>query len=80
GTFSDSGNFEGLVEHLDHLIELGVTHIELMPVQPFGGDRNWGYDGVSWHSVHEGYGGPRGLQKLVDTCHRKGLAVILDVV
>lgn len=80
GTFSDSGDFEGLVEHLDHLIELGVTHIELMPVQPFGGDRNWGYDGVSWHSVHEGYGGPRGLQKLIDACHRKGLAVILDVV
>ncbi|MEJ6020519.1 malto-oligosyltrehalose trehalohydrolase [Corynebacterium sp. H113] len=80
GTFSESGDFEGLVEHLDHLISLGVTHIELMPVQPFGGDRNWGYDGVSWHAVHEGYGGPRGLQKLVDTCHNKGLAVIMDVV
>lgn len=80
GTFSATSDFAGVSQHLDHLIELGVTHIELMPVQPFGGNRNWGYDGVSWHSVHEGYGGPRELQRLVDTCHRKGLAVILDVV
>lgn len=80
GTFSESGDFDGVVKHLDHLAELGVTHIELMPVQPFGGDRNWGYDGVSWHAVHEGYGGATGLQQLIDACHRKGLAVILDVV
>lgn len=80
GTFSASGDFAGVEEHLDHLVDLGVTHLEIMPVQPFGGDRNWGYDGVSWHAVHEGYGGPRGLQRLVDACHAKGLAVILDVV
>ncbi|OFU58358.1 malto-oligosyltrehalose trehalohydrolase [Corynebacterium sp. HMSC11E11] len=80
GTYADSGDFAGVVKRLDHLVDLGVTHVELMPVQPFGGDRNWGYDGVSWHAVHEGYGGPAGLQKLVDACHERGLAVILDVV
>lgn len=80
GTYADSGDFAGVVKRLDHLVDLGVTHVELMPVQPFGGDRNWGYDGVSWHAVHEGYGGPEGLQKLVDACHERGLAVILDVV
>lgn len=80
GTYSEDGTFAGAIERLDHLVELGVTHVEIMPVQPFGGDRNWGYDGVSWHAVHEGYGGPRGLQQLIDACHNKGLAVILDVV
>ncbi|MDK8768436.1 malto-oligosyltrehalose trehalohydrolase [Corynebacterium freneyi] len=80
GTYADSGDFAGVVKRLEHLVDLGVTHVELMPVQPFGGDRNWGYDGVSWHAVHEGYGGPAGLQKLVDACHERGLAVILDVV
>lgn len=80
GTYAESGDFAGVAERLDHLVELGVTHVELMPVQPFGGDRNWGYDGVSLHAVHEGYGGPRGLQRLIDACHERGLAVILDVV
>lgn len=80
GTFSESGDFAGVLEHLDHLVELGVTHVELMPVQPFGGQRNWGYDGVSWHAVHQGYGGVTGLQQLIDACHNKGLAVILDLV
>lgn len=85
GTFAESGDgeagdFAGVVKHLDHLADLGVTHVELMPVQPFGGLRNWGYDGVCWHAVHEAYGGPEGLQRLVDACHARGLAVILDVV
>ncbi|MBV7296197.1 malto-oligosyltrehalose trehalohydrolase [Corynebacterium sp. TAE3-ERU12] len=80
GTFSASGDFTGVEEHLDHLVDLGVTHLEIMPINPFGGDRNWGYDGVGWHAVHEGYGGPAGLQRLVDACHRRGLAVVLDVV
>lgn len=80
GTFSGSGDFAGVAEHLDHLVELGVTHLELMPVQPFGGDRNWGYDGVCWHAVHAGYGGPEGLKRLVEACHARGIAVVLDVV
>src|SRR5699024_2719674 len=64
GTYAESGDFEGVEKRLDHLVDLGVTHVELMPVQPFGGDRNWGYDGVSWHAVHEGYGGDRKSTRL----------------
>ncbi|QNQ90537.1 malto-oligosyltrehalose trehalohydrolase [Corynebacterium poyangense] len=80
GTFSNQGTFDGVINHLDYLVDLGVTTIELMPVQPFGGNRNWGYDGVSWHAVHDGYGGPDGLRRLVNAAHLKGLAVYLDVV
>lgn len=80
GTFAEDGTFAGVIDKLDHLVDLGVTHVELMPVQPFGGTRNWGYDGVSWHAVHEQYGGPDGLVELIDACHARGLAVVLDVV
>ena len=80
GTFSPAGTFDGVIGKLDYLRDLGVTAIELMPVQPFGGERNWGYDGVEWHAVHAGYGGPEGLKQLVDAAHAKGLGVILDVV
>ncbi|MFP7364493.1 malto-oligosyltrehalose trehalohydrolase [Corynebacterium callunae] len=80
GTFTPAGTFEAVVEKLPYLRALGVTALELMPVQPFGGDRNWGYDGVLWHAVHAGYGGPQGLKKLVDAAHRAGIAVYLDVV
>ncbi|RNE49765.1 malto-oligosyltrehalose trehalohydrolase [Corynebacterium alimapuense] len=80
GTFTPEGTFEAIIDRLDYLRDLGVTTIELMPIQPFGGDRNWGYDGVSWHAVHHSYGGPEGLKKLVDAAHSAGLAVFLDVV
>lgn len=80
GTFTPEGTFAGVASRLDYLQSLGVTAIELMPVQPFGGQRNWGYDGVDWFAVHEGYGGPEGLQQLVEACHAKGISVVLDVV
>jgi maltooligosyltrehalose trehalohydrolase len=80
GTFSQEGNFEGIEKKLDHLLNLGISAIEIMPVAQFPGERNWGYDGVFPFAVQNSYGGPRGLQKLVNACHRKGLAVILDVV
>jgi maltooligosyltrehalose trehalohydrolase len=80
GTFSSDGNFNGIAEHLEHLKKLGVNAIEIMPVAQFPGKRNWGYDGVFPFAVHNSYGGVLGLQQLVDTCHRKGFAVILDVV
>ncbi|WP_121357165.1 malto-oligosyltrehalose trehalohydrolase [Flavisolibacter nicotianae] len=80
GTFTSEGTFASLEEKLDHLKELGVTAIELMPVAQFPGSRNWGYDGVYPFAVQNSYGGPHGLQHLVDACHQKGLAVILDVV
>ncbi|MGP6172836.1 malto-oligosyltrehalose trehalohydrolase [Corynebacterium sp. A21] len=80
GTFSPRGDFAGVVEKLPYLADLGVSAIELMPVQPFGGERNWGYDGVAWLAVQESYGGREGLKNLVDAAHRAGIAVYLDVV
>ncbi|RYZ18560.1 MAG: malto-oligosyltrehalose trehalohydrolase [Chitinophagaceae bacterium] len=80
GTFSPEGTFAGIESRLDHLVALGVSAIELMPVAQFPGGRNWGYDGVFPFAVQQSYGGAEGLQRLVDACHRRGLAVVLDVV
>jgi maltooligosyltrehalose trehalohydrolase len=80
GTFTPEGTFAAAVDRLDHLVELGVDFVELMPVNGFNGTHNWGYDGVLWYTVHEGYGGPDGLQTLVDACHARGLGVVLDAV
>ncbi|WP_198171575.1 malto-oligosyltrehalose trehalohydrolase [Mucilaginibacter aquatilis] len=80
GTFTSEGDFRGIEAKLDHLVSLGVTAIEIMPVAQFPGERNWGYDGVFPYAVQNSYGGARGLQTLVDACHAKGLAVVLDVV
>jgi maltooligosyltrehalose trehalohydrolase len=80
GTFSEAGTFDAAIEKLDHLVDLGVTAIELMPVVEFPGDRGWGYDGVDLFAPHHAYGGPGGLKRLVDAAHSRGLAVIMDVV
>jgi maltooligosyltrehalose trehalohydrolase len=80
GTATPEGTFEALIGRLDHFVKLGVTAIELMPVAEFPGRRNWGYDGVDLYAPSSAYGGPEGLQRLVDTAHAKGLAVLLDVV
>jgi maltooligosyltrehalose trehalohydrolase len=80
GTFTAPGTFEAVIARLPYLKNLGVTAIELMPVAEFPGARNWGYDGVDLFAPHSAYGGPDGLKKLVDACHRAGLAVVLDVV
>jgi maltooligosyltrehalose trehalohydrolase len=80
GTFTVDGSFDSATERLDYLFELGITHIEVMPVAAFPGDRGWGYDGVALFAVTDNYGGPDGLKRFVDACHVRGLAVILDVV
>lgn len=80
GTFTDEGTFRALEARLDHLVSLGVNAIELMPLSQFPGARNWGYDGVFLFAVQDSYGGPAGLQQLVNACHARGLAVIVDVV
>ena len=80
GTFTAEGTFDAVIGHLAELAELGVTAIELMPVADFPGRRGWGYDGVYFWAAHEAYGGPDGLQRLVDAAHRAGLGVILDLV
>jgi len=80
GTFTPGATFDAAIERLDHLVELGITHVEVLPVNDFNGRWNWGYDGVQWYAVHEAYGGPDGLKRFVDAAHAKGLAVVLDVV
>ena len=80
GTFTSEGTFEAVIAYLPDLRELGVTAIEVMPVAQFPGSRNWGYDGVFPFAVQDSYGGPQGLKRLVDACHKEGLAAILDVV
>lgn len=80
GTFSQGGTFASAIEHLDHLVELGVTHVELMPIAQFPGTHGWGYDGVDLYAAHEPYGGPAALRDLIAQCHARDLAVIVDVV
>lgn len=81
GTFTEEGTFEAIIPFLAYLKkDLGVTAIELMPVAQFPGRRNWGYDGTYLYAPQNSYGGPDGLKSLVNACHQKGLAVILDVV
>jgi maltooligosyltrehalose trehalohydrolase len=80
GTFTPDGTFDAAVERLDHLVELGVDLVEVLPVNAVDGPWNWGYDGVGWYAVTENYGGPRAFQRFVDACHTRGLGVVLDVV
>src|SRR5215471_11875395 len=80
GTFTPEGTFESAIAQLKHLVSLGVTHVELMPVHEFPGEWGWGYDGVDLFAPHHVYGGPTGLKNFVNACHAAGLAVLLDVV
>ncbi len=80
GTFTPQGTLDAAADKLDHLLELGVDMVEIMPVAAFDGRWGWGYDGVDLYAVHEPYGGPEALQRFVDACHAAGLAVCLDVV
>ena len=80
GTFTPAGTFESAAERLDYLLDLGVTHVELMPVNEFPGEWGWGYDGVDVYAPHHAYGAPAQLKQFVNLCHAKGLAVLLDVV
>jgi len=80
GTFMPEGTFDSIVPRLDGLKDVGITAIELMPVAQFPGNRNWGYDGVYPFAVQNSYGGPEGLKRLVDACHQRGMAVVMDVV
>ncbi|SEB57793.1 malto-oligosyltrehalose trehalohydrolase [Terriglobus roseus] len=80
GTFSTEGTFDGAIPHLKYLADLGITHVEVMPVAAWAGKQGWGYDSVSLFATHEHYGGPDGFKRFVDACHATGLSVILDVV
>jgi maltooligosyltrehalose trehalohydrolase len=80
GTFTPEGTLKVAESRLDYLKDLGVTHVELMPIANFPGKRGWGYDGVDLYAIYNGYGEPDDLKHFVDACHRRGLAVLLDVV
>jgi maltooligosyltrehalose trehalohydrolase len=80
GTFTLDGTLDSAIERLEYLRNLGITHVELMPISSFAGAYGWGYDGVSLFAVHEPYGGPDALKRFVDAAHNRGLAVLLDVV
>ncbi|MFN2539092.1 MAG: malto-oligosyltrehalose trehalohydrolase [Mycobacteriales bacterium] len=80
GTFTTEGTFDAAIGKLDHLVELGITAVELMPCNAFDGRWGWGYDGVALFAVFEPYGGPDGLKRFVDAAHAKGLGVVMDVV
>ncbi|MET0577459.1 MAG: malto-oligosyltrehalose trehalohydrolase, partial [Ilumatobacteraceae bacterium] len=80
GTFTPDGTLDAAVGQLDHLVDLGVDFVELLPVNDFNGTHNWGYDGVLWYAVTESYGGPDAYQRFVDACHGRGLGVVQDVV
>lgn len=80
GTFTPEGTLDAAIGNLEHLKNLGITHIELLPVASFAGNHGWGYDGVSLFAVHQPYGGPDALKRFVNAAHQAGLAVLLDVV
>ena len=80
GTFTPEGTLRAIIPRLDELAATGITCLSLMPAAQFPGGRNWGYDGVLPFAVQNTYGGPRALRELVDACHARGLAVVLDVV
>ncbi|MCA1456529.1 malto-oligosyltrehalose trehalohydrolase [Bradyrhizobium sp. BRP22] len=80
GTFTPEGTYRAIIDKLDHLVETGITALELMPLADFAGTRNWGYDGVLWYAPDSAYGRPEDLKALIDAAHQRGLMVMLDVV
>lgn len=80
GTFTPQGTLDSAIARLDHLVDLGIDAVEVLPVNAFNGTHNWGYDGVLWYAVQETYGGPDAYRRFVEACHERGLAVIQDVV
>lgn len=80
GAFTPEGTFDSAIGRLDHLVELGIAAVEIMPVADFPGLRGWGYDGVGQYATHRAYGGPEAFVRFIDACHARGLGVLLDVV
>jgi maltooligosyltrehalose trehalohydrolase len=80
GTFTQDGSYRAMIDKLDHLVQTGITALELLPLADFAGGRNWGYDGVLWYAPDSAYGSPEDLKTLIDEAHLRGLMVFLDVV
>lgn len=80
GSYTQRGTFDSLRERLDYIADLGVTAIQIMPINSFPGRRNWGYDGVLLFAPEGTYGHPDSLKSLICEAHARGLMVFLDVV
>jgi len=80
GAFTPDGTYRAMIDKLDHLVQTGITALELMPLADFFGTRGWGYDGVLWYAPDSSYGRPEELKTLIDEAHLRGLMVFLDVV
>ena len=80
GTFTQQGTYRAMIDKLDHLVDTGITALELLPLADFAGVRNWGYDGVLWYAPDSAYGRPDDLKLLIDEAHQRGLMMFLDVV
>jgi maltooligosyltrehalose trehalohydrolase len=80
GTVTAEGTFDAAIDRLDHLVDLGIDVVEVLPVASYDGPHGWGYDGVALYAVHEPYGGPDAFKRFVDACHARNLGVVLDCV
>lgn len=80
GDFSPEGTFQGVIDRLDYIADLGIDAIELMPVQEFPGDRSWGYNPAYFFAVESAYGSAEDFKRLVDAAHQRGIGIILDMV
>jgi len=80
GTFTQDGTWAAAASRLPHLVDVGITTIEVMPIAEFAGQFGWGYDGVNLFAPTRVYGGPDDVRTFVDQAHAHGIAVILDVV
>ena len=80
GAFTREGTFAAAADRLDHLAELGITAVQIMPIADFSGARNWGYDGALLYAPDSTYGRPDDFKAFVDAAHARGLMVLLDVV
>lgn len=80
GTFTAEGTFRAAIDRLEHLLQLGITAIQVMPLSDFPGQWNWGYDGVMPYAPDSSYGRPEDLMALIDAAHERGISVFLDVV
>lgn len=80
GDFTSTADIKGAMQHLDYLKSLGVNAVELMPVQEFDGNESWGYNPCYYFALDKAYGTIKDYKDFIDACHRRGIAVILDVV
>ncbi len=78
--FTQSGDIAGAYEKLDYIESLGINAIQLMPVQEFDGNDSWGYNPSFYYALDKAYGTSTDYKEFIDECHRRGIAVILDVV